>query len=124
MPLPTGGNTRTITGYVKVLLDYPRWIIEREVDFTNCHYQGRFESSDERCTSCQFGDACRWLNLKQPAPSISDPLPELLSALDTAVSYLRTPDREHMAHDRHCDCDTCIWLRDAKIFLRQHGRGN
>lgn len=122
MPLPTGGNTRTITGYAKVLLDYPRWIIEREVDFTNCHYQGRFEPSDTRCTTCQFGDACRWLNLKHPAPSITDPLPELLSALDTAVTYLRTPEREHMAHDRHCDCDTCTWLRDAKSFLRQHRR--
>ena len=98
MPLPTGGNTRTITGYAKVLLDYPR------------------------CTTCQFGDACRWLNLKHPAPSITDPLPELLSALDTAVTYLRTPEREHMAHDRHCDCDTCTWLRDAKSFLRQHRR--
>lgn len=120
MPLPTGGNTRTITGYAKVLLDYPRWIIEREVDFTNCHYQGRFEPSDERCTSCQFGDACRWLNLNQPAPSITDPLPQLLGALDMAINYLRSPDREEMSHERYCDCDACTWLRDAKSFLRQH----
>jgi len=120
MPIPTGSNTRTIAGYIKVLLDYPRWIIEREVDFTNCRYNGRFESSDDRCTSCHFGAACRWLNLRQPAPTTSDPLPELLNALDSAVIYLRSPDREHATHDRQCSCDTCAWLRDAKSFLRLH----
>ena len=31
----TGRNTRTIVGYVITLLDYPRWVIEREVDFTD-----------------------------------------------------------------------------------------
>ena len=76
MPLPTGGNTRTITGYVNVPLDYPRW-------------------------TTRAG---------------------LSSALDTAVVYLRSPDREYMAHNRHCDCETCAWLRDAKSFLRQHRR--
>jgi len=120
MPVPTGSNTRTIAGYVKVMLDYPRWIIEREVDFTNCRYDGRFESSDDACHSCHFGAACRWLNLRQPAPTDSDPLPELLHALDTAVVYLRSPDREHATHDRHCSCETCTWLRDAKSLLRQH----
>lgn len=120
MPIPTGSNTRTIAGYIKVLLDYPRWIIEREVDFSHCRYGGRFEPSDDRCTSCHFGAACRWLNLRQPAPTASDPLPELMHALDTAVAYLRSPDREHATHDRHCACDTCTWLRDAKSFLRQH----
>lgn len=124
MPLPTGANTRSIVGYVKVLLEYPRWIIEREVDFTGCHYHGRFAASDTRCTSCRFGDACRWLNLRQPEPSITDPLPELLSALDTAIAYLRSPNREHASHDRRCDCDTCAWLREAKSFLRQHRRVN
>ena len=120
MPIPTGNNTRTIAGYVKVLLDYPRWVFEREVDFTNCLYSGRYESSDDRCTTCHFGAACRWLNLRQPAPTASDPLPELLSALDAAVVYLRSPDRENAAHDRHCRCETCTWLHNAKSFLRQH----
>jgi hypothetical protein len=59
-----------------------------------------------------------------PLPMGGNPLPELLSALDTAVSYLRAPEREHMEHDRHCDCETCTWLQDAKSFLRQHRRAD
>jgi len=30
----TGRNARTLSGYVESLLDYPRWIIERDVDFS------------------------------------------------------------------------------------------
>ena len=70
--------------------------------------------------SCYFGAACRWLNLRQPAPRASDPLPDLLDALDAAVVYLRSPNRENAAHDRDCTCETCTWLHDAKSFLRQH----
>ena len=120
MPIPTGSNTRTIAGYVKVLLDYPRWVIEREVDFTHCRYDGSYESSDDGCTNCHFGTACRWLNMQQPAPTASDPLPELLNALDAAVDYLRSTGRENAAHERKCTCEACTWLRDAKRFLRQH----
>ena len=28
------GKIRTITGYISDLLEYPRWVIERDVDFT------------------------------------------------------------------------------------------
>ena len=31
-------KTRTITGYIADLLEYPRWILEREVDFSSCRY--------------------------------------------------------------------------------------
>ena len=61
MPTLTGQNTRTITGYVVTLLDYPRWIIEREVDFTSCHLSGGFYENDGQCSSCRFGEACHWL---------------------------------------------------------------
>ena len=120
MHLPTGQNTRTIFGYARVLLDYPRYVIEREVDFTDCRHGGRFNTSDQRCTSCQFGAACRWLNVNSATPSPDDPLPELISALDAAVTYLHSPRRYGAPHGRDCPCDTCDWLREAKSFLRLH----
>jgi len=116
----TGRRTRTITGYVTTLLEYPRWFIEREIDFTNCHHGGSYDTEDERCTSCKFGAACRWLNANRSAPDADSPLSELLVALDTAVFYLRSPQHEHAPHPRSCDCDTCTWLHEAQSFLRQH----
>lgn len=120
MPTLTGSRTRTLSGYVTTLLEYPRWYIEREVDFTNCHQGGTFDAEDEQCTSCEFGAACRWLNSNRSAPSPDASLPELLVALDTAVFYLRSPQHEHAKHARSCSCDTCEWLHEAQSFLRLH----
>lgn len=115
----TGRNARTLSGYVDSLLDYPRWVIERDVDFTDCHYQGTYTESTDRCTTCQFGVACRWLNLAQPPASPDDPLMELLNALKTAADYLQATYSE--GHERRCDCETCLWLRQARRFLHaQH----
>ena len=116
----TGRRTRTLTGYVVTLLEYPRLIIEREVDFTDCPHVGQFASSDTRCTSCRFGTACRWLNVNAASPDAESPLPELLAALDTAVNYLRSPEHDPVRHARSCDCDNCQWLHEAMSFLRQY----
>ncbi|MGI9249459.1 MAG: hypothetical protein ACR2QI_10610 [Woeseiaceae bacterium] len=120
MPTLTGQNTRTITGYVVTLLDYPRWIIEREVDFTDCHLSGSFDADDKLCDSCSFGQACCWLNKNRTPPSLQASLPELLQALGTAVEYLRSTNQSEPTHRQDCDCDSCQWLREAVAFLRTH----
>ncbi len=121
MPLPTGENTRTITGYARVLLDFPRYVIERDVDFTDCHLGGHYDQSDGRCASCDFGEACVWLNANAEPPPAADALPQLLAALDTAVNYLHARRRDdEEIHGRGCPCDACEWLREAKSFLRLH----
>jgi len=116
----TGTSTRTITGYLVTLLEYPRWLIEREVDFTDCDHGGTFDAGDARCRHCQFGEACHWLNRNRNEPTLNTPLAELLLALKTAVSYVRNNDPAADVHDQHCDCDTCEWLHEATNFLRTH----
>jgi hypothetical protein len=112
-------NARTLTGYVDSLLDYPRWVIERDVDFTDCHFQGTYTASDKRCAECLFGDACRWLHLSRAPASEDDPLPDLVKALATAADYLQATYSEN--HERGCDCETCLWLRQVHRFLHsQH----
>jgi len=120
MPTLTGQNTRTLTGYIVTLLDYPRWIIEREVDFTNCHLSGGFDENDNQCASCYFGEACHWLNMNRVSPSPDPSLDELLQALNTAVDYLRSQSDGESPHPDYCECDTCSWLREAMGFLRTH----
>lgn len=116
----TGRRARTLSGYVATLLDYPRWFIDREVDFTDCHLQGRFADADDTCLVCRFGSACRWLNQNRPEPTPDTPLPELVVALQTAVVYVRNERPDTADHTRDCDCDTCHWLHEASAFLRTH----
>jgi len=114
----TGTGTRTITGYIVTLLEYPRWMISREVDFTQCHLGGAFDADDETCSACAFGDACRWLCRDEPTPDT--PLDDLLDALHTSFAFVREHRDPRLPHDTDCDCDTCGWLREARGFLRTH----
>ena len=114
----TGHNTRTLTGYVITLLEYPRWVIERDVDFTDCHLRGTYDADDTRCVSCHFGTACYWLNVNRVTPSPNAPLDELVQALRTAVDYLRASTSAEPRHARDCECETCQWLHEAGGFLR------
>ena len=118
MPSLTGRSTRTLTGYVVTLLEYPRWVIERDVDFTDCHLRGTYEVGDIRCVSCRFGAACCWLNVNRGTPSPDASLDELVQALRTAVDYLRASTSVDPRHPRHCECETCQWLHEAGRFLR------
>lgn len=116
----TGVSTRTITGHLVTLLEYPRWLIDRDVDFSGCHLGGNYDGSDPSCAGCDFGDACRWLAAHRDPPTLETPLADLIGALGTAASYVRSRHPGIIGHDRHCDCDTCNWLREANSFLRAH----
>ena len=118
MPSLTGRSTRTLTGYVVTLLEYPRWVIEREVDFTNCHLSGGYDIGDARCVSCRFGAACCWLNVNRSTPSLDTPFDQLLEALKAAVEYLRASTVTERRHEQHCECETCQWLHEAGRFIR------
>ena len=116
----TGSSTRTITGYLVTLLEYPRWLIARDIDFTKCHLHGEYDADDETCTRCEFGDACRWLSRYRDKPNLNTPLPDLLGALHAAADYVRRTHGSTRPHGRGCDCDTCQWLHEANNFLRSH----
>ena len=98
MPTSPSQNTRTLTGHLVELLEYPRWVIERDVDFTDCRH----------------GDACRWLDRNRSPDLAGAPLDELIDATETAVTYVA--DRHH--HERGCQCHPCRWLRETRQFLR------
>jgi hypothetical protein len=120
MTMQTASSNRTITGYLVTLLEYPRWLISRDVDFTECHLDGAYASDDEACRRCEFGVACRWLSTNREVPSLDTPLPELLGALRTATDYVRKRHGTTSLHGCDCDCDNCQWLNDANNFLRSH----
>ena len=109
-------KTRTITGYIADLLDYPRWVFERDVDFTNCRYGSHHNVFIEECAECQFGTACRWLDQHRSRSLDDATVEQLVEALEAAVDYLRATHR----HKKTCYCKTCRWLREARHFKRSH----
>lgn len=114
--METTSKTRTLKAYVSEMLQYPRWIIEHEVDFTDCPYDGHYNAFLPECVNCQFGRGCHWLD-QQRSPNISTaPLDELIEALRGAVDYLQSTDVEE-GDNRE---ETTAWLREARRFLRSH----
>jgi len=118
--MSTSSNTRTLRAYVADLLQYPRWIIEHEVDFTNCPHDSHYNAFLSDCAHCRFARGCRWLD-RQRTPATDDAsLEELVQALEGAVAYLQATTRR-LALD---DAELRDWMREARRFLRhrrEHG---
>jgi len=114
----TRRNSRTLAGYASTLLEYPRWVIERDVDFTNCRHDGVYDERITECSNCSFGEGCRWLNQDRTPTTQAASLNDLIRALQSAVEYLQV--KEHQK--RPCKCRTCSWLHEARHFL--HARRN
>ncbi len=112
--METTGKTRTLKAYVSELLQYPRWIIEREVDFTDCPHGGHYNAFLPQCMNCQFGRGCRWLNQQRTPDTAAATLDELVEALVGAVEYLQSTDRQG---DEEHEV-THAWIREARQFLK------
>lgn len=109
-------KTRTITGYIADLLEYPRWVLEREVDFSGCRYGGHYNAFIEECTECEFGAACHWLDQHRSRSLEDASVEQLADALEVAIEYLRATHE----HEKTCYCKTCRWMREARHFTRSH----
>lgn len=114
MTTETTSNTRTLKAYAIELLKFPRWHIEREVDFTNCRHDAEFNKLIAECAECQFGPACRWLDQHRSSLADDAPLDELTGAIESAAQYLQNGTRIRGAND----AEVLAWIREARRFLR------
>lgn len=114
MTIGTSANTRTLIAYATDLLQYARWNIEREVDFTDCRHAGHYQASEAECEECPFGLACRWLDQQRTPDLDSASLDEMVEAIERACNYLESTN-EHRPVD---DVDWHHWIHKAHRFLR------
>lgn len=114
MTTETTGNTRTLKAYAIELLRFPRYYIEREVDFTDCRNNARYDALAAQCVGCQFGPACRWLDEHRTSLADDAPLDELTDAIDSAAHYLQKRTQKLGAND----AEVLSWIREARRFLR------
>lgn len=117
MATETTSNTRTLKAYATELLRFPRWHIEREVDFTDCRHSGRHDTSLPECRECQFGPACRWLDQHRTSLADDVPLEDLIGAIESAAKYLQANAQKRGGNS----AEVLAWIREARRFLRtQH----
>ncbi|MFQ6004283.1 MAG: hypothetical protein ACE5OQ_02175 [Woeseia sp.] len=116
MTTQTRSHSRTITGYLLHRLEYARWLIECDTDFTDCPYHGRYRQFVAECETCVFGKGCRWLGRYTADALREASMVDLVEALETAVEYVAERRRETHLHS--CACDDCEWLRTSRRFLR------
>jgi hypothetical protein len=106
-------STRTLKAYAADLLQYPRWVIERDVDFTGCRHGAHYNEFLSECTECQFGPACRWLDQHRTPKTDDASLDELVEAIESAAEYLQLKIRHRGAND----AESLKWIREARRFL-------
>jgi len=111
--IETSSKTRTLRAYASDLLQYPRWIIEREVDFTDCRHGAHYNAFLSECVECKFGSACRWLDLHRTPKTDDASLVELVQAIESACEYLQSTKRSREADDAELQ----EWIREAHRFL-------
>lgn len=114
MASETTGNTRTLKAYAIELLKYPRWHIEREVDFTDCRHDAKYNAFLAECVECQFGPACRWLDQNRTSLDDDAPINELVEAIDSAAQYLQATTQRRGSNN----AEVLAWIREARRFLR------
>ena len=114
MTTETTGNTRTLNAYAIELLRFPRYYIERQVDFTECRNDGQYDVSAAQCVDCQFGPACRWLDQHRTSLADNPPLDQLTDAIESATYYLQKSTQQLGAND----AEVLSWIREARRFLR------
>ena len=112
----TGTRTRTITGHLSNLLEFPIWLIERDIDFTDCEFDGNYDGTLTRCKKCRFATGCKWLAGLREIDTNNASLHDLTGALRGAVGYVCT--RQPVCWNKACECETCIWLGSARQLLR------
>ncbi len=113
MTTETTSNTRTLKAYAIELLKFPRWYIEREVDFTNCRHGGRYDESLEECRECRFGPACHWLDVHRTSLSSDVPLDELIEAIESGAQYMQLTAQKRGGNST----EVLAWIREARRFL-------
>lgn len=110
-------NTRTLSAYAADLLQYARWIIEREVDFTDCQQRSHYDESMPACVECRFGSACRWLDQHRTPDMETASMEEMIAGIESASEYLQSTMRNSDTNDPELH----DWFHKAHRFLRAQG---
>ena len=101
------------------LLNFPRYQLRSELELQDCVHAGRYDASDPGGLLCLHGESCRWLyDNDEFASLLARPVEQLFEALSAAVEHVDSLVLGWGHDARHCPCDACQWLRQARQLAR------
>ncbi len=104
------------------MLAYPRAVVRNELkpELWDCPHNGFFDEEDQRCVLCDNQPECQWLYSNDEFAALGQRNMEgLAEGLQFAVRYISALAAYlgHMSHT--CQCEMCVWLRDAQRISDQ-----
>lgn len=92
----------------------------KSMELDDCPHDGRFQSRDPQCRTCEFMYQCTWLESNEPFVALAQrPLPELVNALRFSIDYVDSQNHREGKPVSKCVCETCRWLSMARRLVRQ-----
>lgn len=102
-------------------LDYPRQVAMANVDLSACPHSGFFKSMDTTCSRCAKNYECDWLNSTDEFSDLAGkPMEFLYRALTFGIDYVDACNSVENHETNSCECDTCDWLREARLLVREY----
>jgi len=101
-------------------LIFPRMLVKDHLELDNCDHSGRYDGAATDCQRCGAEPQCQWLYDNDEFEAIQESTTEkLVDALEFALAYVGGEVANLKHSYRRCNCDICIWLRDAhKLFIK------
>ena len=104
-------------------LTYPRLFVLKDIGLEDCSHDSVFDPAWDRCRNCGLGQECHWLSSLNDFSDLANrPVHTLYGSLMYAIELIEM-HIDKLQHDpRYCDCEACIWTRDARRLARAFNR--
>ena len=97
------------------LLEFPRKLVQGELELEGCPHSGFYDLRDKQCIDCPQGPECHWLCRNDEYASLQNhSTEELTRALDFALCYVHADIIKWDHKPETCGCIVCKWHREAR----------
>ncbi|MGW8367782.1 MAG: hypothetical protein ACWGPN_03765 [Gammaproteobacteria bacterium] len=102
------------------MLTYPRVMAVDAIRENDCPYGHRFAAGEEKCSRCENGTECEWLESGEPFVDLATkPESALVQSLLVAIDFVDANNHRTGRSVGVCTCQSCKWLKDAQQLLRE-----
>ncbi len=99
-------------------LDYPRLLMQNEIDLPECTHSGNYDQEDICCRQCDSELECQWLCSNDGCVAFDQKSLEVLkNSLEFAFCYVDGLVSRYEHDKRKCSCEACRWSRAAWRLL-------
>jgi hypothetical protein len=103
-------------------LQFPRRLVQGQVDFDKCKHAGNYAEGDQGCEYCRYALECEWLYRNDECSALAvKSFEEVAAALEFTVAYIDAYLTRAGHSRRSCRCEICVWLKRAR---RLHASAN